>query len=333
MRYTTRPPRRRWPKRLVIALAVLAAVVLGAALFARNAYYDGLKPVNSESQESMLVNIERGSTLDEISKQLEEAGLIRSQWAFKLYVGRKNVRNSLQAGTYSFSPSQSVEQIVAQLSHGKVKTDLVTIIPGQRLERIRNSLINYGFSEADVDAALDPASHAGHPALADKPAGASLEGYIYPDSYQRNASTTPKQIIEKALAEMSKKLTPDLKSAFAARGLSTYQAIILASVVEREVSNQTDREQAAQVFLRRLSIGMALESDATKHYFDSYKNGGLPPEPISNVSVSSLQAVAHPAGTDWLYFVSGDDGTTHFSRTLAEHEANIVKYCSKCSQP
>lgn len=70
-------------------------------------------------------------------------------------------------------------------------------------------------------------------------------------------------------------------------------------------------------------------SAATKHYFNSYANPGLPPHPISNVSASSLQAVGHPAKTDWLYFVSGDDGTTHFAHTLPEHEANVVKYCTK----
>ncbi|HEY5806003.1 MAG TPA: endolytic transglycosylase MltG [Candidatus Saccharimonadales bacterium] len=329
MRYTTRPVRRRWPRRLILVGVVLIALVLGGTLLVRHVYFSDLRPVSSSDTAVKPITVERGATLDEIAKQLNDAGLIRSPWAFKLYVGSKNVRDALQAGTYSFSPSQSVEEIVVQLTHGKVTTDLVTIIPGQRLEQIRATLANYGFDEADIEAAMDPALYAGNPALVDKPAGVSLEGYIYPDSYQKDGNTKPQQIIEKALAEMNSKLTPDLRRAFAAQGLSAYQAIILASVVEKEVSKPEDRARVAQVFLKRIRSDIALQSDATKHYFDSYKNRGLPETPISNVTISSLQAVANPASTDWLYFVSGDDGTTHFSHTLDEHEVNIAKYCTK----
>jgi UPF0755 protein len=259
------------------------------------------------------------------------------------------VRNALQAGTYDFTSSQNVPQIIAQLSHGKVKTDLVTIVPGRRIDQIRATLINYGFSKTEVDAALDPATYAGHPALDGKPQGASLEGLIFPESYQRDGSTTAQQIITRALDETSKALTPDLTGAFAAQGLSTYQAIIIASMVEKEVSKPADRAEVAQVFLKRLHIGMQLGSDVTAFYgahlagvdpsvaFDSPYNtrmhDGLPPTPISNVSLSALQAVARPAGTDWLYFVAGDDGTTHFAKTAAEHQANVAKYCTVlCSQ-
>lgn len=329
MRYTTKMQKRRWPKRIILAAVIVAVVALGSTLLVRRVYFDGLKPANSQSQEIKLVTIESGSTVDQIASQLKEAGLIRSPWAFKLYVGSKNARDALQAGTYSFTSSQSVAEIVVQLSHGKVTTDLVTIIPGQRLDQIRNTFANYGFSEADIDTAMNPELYVGNPALVDRPAGASLEGYIYPDSYQKDGSTKPQQIIERALSEMNEKLTPELRRAFAAQGLSTYEAIILASVVEKEVSKSEDRAKVAQVFLKRLNSDMALQSDATNHYFDSYKTRGLPPAPISNVTISSLQSVANPASTDWLYFVSGDDGTTHFSTTLAEHEAKVIQYCTK----
>jgi len=329
MRYTNRAKKRKWPKRLLIVGLVLAVLVLGATFLVRRVYFDGLLPVSPSSEVVKLITVERGATLDEIAQQLKTEGLIRSPWAFKLYVGSKNVRDALQAGTYSFSPSQSVAEIVVQLSHGKVATDLVTIIPGQHLDQIRTTLANYGFSQADIEAALDPTLYRGNPALVDKPPGASLEGFIYPDSYQKDSGTKPEQIIEKALAEMNQRLTPHLRKSFAKQGLSTYEAIILASVVEREVSKPEDRAQVAQVFLRRLRNDVALQSDATKHYFDSYHNPGLPPHPISNVSATSLKAVAEPANTDWWYFVSGDDGITHFARTLPEHEANVARYCTK----
>jgi UPF0755 protein len=223
----------------------------------------------------------------------------------------------------------TVSEIVSVLTHGEVATNLVTIIPGKRLDQISERLIADGFSKAEVNAALDPASYAGNPALVDKPEAASLEGYIYPDSFQKTSSTTAKDIISAALLEMRKQLTPDLRAAFAKQGLSTYDGIILASIVEEEVPRPEDRAQVAQIFLKRLREGMKLQSDATKYYFDSYANAGLPPAPISNVTNSSLKAVANPSATNWLYFVSGDDGTTYFSTTYEQHQANIDQYCKE----
>ncbi|HUS26224.1 MAG TPA: endolytic transglycosylase MltG [Nevskiaceae bacterium] len=348
MRYTKQSPKRRWPRRVCIVVVGGILLVVLATAGVRHMYFENLKPVSS-SQETVLITVKKGASVDDIADQLQQAGLIRSAWAFKLYVSNKEARNALQAGTYGFEPSQSAAEIVAQLTHGKVATDLVTILPGQRLDKIRSTLINDGFSEADVDSALNPAQYADNPALVDKPAGANLEGYLYPDSFQKTADTTAKEIILESLKEMQNHLTPDLRTAYANQGLSTYQAIILASVVEQEVSKQTDRTTVAQVFLKRMRIGMPLGSDVTAYYgavlagqkpsttYDSAYNTllhkGLPPTPISNVSTSSLQAVAHPAGTDWLYFVTGDDGVTHFSKTLADHEALTAQYCHKlCGQ-
>jgi peptidoglycan lytic transglycosylase G len=349
MRYTMRTQKRHWPKRVVILILVCIIGVLAATAIIRHIYSESLKPVSAHSQQAKLITIAPGASADKIANQLKTAGLIRSAWAFKLYVSSKEVRDELQAGTYSFDAGQSVAQIVSQLTHGKVATDLVTIVPGQRLAQVRSALLNYGFKESDVDAALDPNNHLANPALVDKPDAANLEGYIYPDSYQKTAATTPQQIIEESLSEMNKQLTPALRDDLAAQGLSTYQGIILASIVEQEVSNPSDRAQVAQVFISRLHQSMTLGSDVTAYYgallagqkastiYDSPYNTlihkGLPPTPISNVSASSLQAVAHPAATDWLYFVTGDDGITHFSHTLEEHNAATAQYCHKlCSQ-
>jgi UPF0755 protein len=148
---------------------------------------------------------------------------------------------------------------------------------------------------------------------------------------------------------MGQHLTPALQSAFASEGLSTYQGIVLASIVQQEVNGVSDQAQAAQVFLSRLKMGMTLGSDQTAFYgsilagqtssvnFDSPYNTlihtGLPPTPISNVNAQSLNAAAHPANTDWLYFVTGDNGTTYFEQTAAEHQADINQYCHvMCAQ-
>lgn len=350
MRYTSGPPKRRLVKKLIVVSIVMLLLLVAATVVVRYSYFQNLKPVSTTSQQAKRITVEKGATVDEIAKQLKDAGLIRSTWAFRLYVSSKEVREQLEAGTYMLEASQSLPEIVSQLTHGKVATDLVTIIPGQRLDQIRTTLENYGFSKADVDTALNPATYAGNPALVDKPSSVTtLEGYIYPDSYQKSDGTTPQQIVESSLKEMDQKLSPDIRASFAKQGISTYEGLILASIVEQEVSRQSDRAQAAQVFIKRLNIGMPLGSDVTAYYgslvagkgktllYDSPYNtrlhAGLPPTPISNVSDSSLQAVAHPAATDYLYFVAGDDGVTHFTHTVQEHEAAAAQYCHKlCSE-
>lgn len=343
------------PKRLkkswltkIILVAVLLVVIIGVSVIAARSYYNrNLKPVSS-SQTAILVTIPSGSSVSQIAGLLKQNKLIRNASVFTQYVRAKNVQDQLQAGTYSLRPSQSVAQIADILVQGNIVRNLFTILPGQRLDQIKSAMINAGFKAQAVEEAFNPALYVNHPALDDKPAGASLEGYLYPDSYQRIATTTPSTIIGQALDQMQAHLTADISDGFVAQGLTVNQAIILSSMVEQEVSKQNDRNQVAQVFLSRLRQGMALESDVTTMYgdvlasqpfslsydtpYNVYLHKGLPPTPISNVSQSSMTAVAHPAATNWLYFVSGDNGNTYFSTNLQDHQALTKKYCHKlCS--
>ncbi|MDB5170590.1 MAG: Endolytic transglycosylase MltG [Candidatus Saccharibacteria bacterium] len=331
-------PNRVW----ILALSLLIIAIIGAVTVRHN-YNDKLGPV-SNNQTTQLFTVERGSSVKEIAESLESKHLIRSAWAMGLYVHSKELGDKLQAGTYAFSPSQSTSEIVSTLTKGKVSTKLVTILPGRRIDQIRADLINEGFAPTDVDQALDPSQYADLPALAFKPSTSNtLEGLLWPDSFQKDATTSPTVIIRQSIVEMGEYLTPDVQAAFAAQGLTTYQGITLASIVLQEVSKPADQTQAAQVFLSRLKAGMMLGSDATAKYgsiaagrapdltYDSPYNTlihtGLPSTPISTITSSSLAAATKPATTDWVYFVSGDDGTTHFSKTLEEHEALTNKYC------
>lgn len=328
----------------IVGVLLVLAVVAGA--FGWRTYHLGIRPVGGSG--TVEITLEEGNSLSSIAKTLESKKVIRSAKVFEYYARFHQASRYLQAGTYNISPSQSVAEIIAQLTHGKVATSLVTILPGQRLDQIRQSLINQGFSESTVDAALDAAAHATHPALQGKPAEANLEGYLYPDSFQRAKTTTAKDIVKQSLDQMAQKLTPSVRQGFNNQKLSVYQGITIASIVEKEVLNQSDRAQAAQVFIKRLSVGMPLGSDVTAYYgsvlagrgkdvtydtpYNTRLHTGLTPTPISNVSESSLDAVAHPATTDWLFFVSGDNGTTYFSKTVEEHEALAAKYCHKLCQ-
>lgn len=331
--------------RTVLIVVMIVIGLLLAAVGAATWYYQrNLQPVSSNPT-SVEVTISDGLTLSQIAEQLKAEGLIRDTRAFEYYVKLKRGERYLMAGTYVFSPSQSVSSIVSQLTHGKVASKLIVILPGQRIDQIRRSLIDQGFSEAEVDTALEPAQYENLAVLADKPKGASLEGYLYPESFERTPATTATDIVRQSIAQMDRHLTAAIKQGFADHGLSVYQGIIIASIVEEEVASASDRALVAQVFITRFKQDMSLGSDPTAFYgaylagatpsvrYDSVYNTrlyrGLPPTPISNVSKSSLEAVANPASTDWLYFVSGDDGTTHFSKTLEEHRRLTEQYCKK----
>jgi UPF0755 protein len=348
MKYKVNKRHSRIPRRVTGLILALIIIAVGGGIYAQTVYNHDLKPV-SASPKTQLFVVKEGSSVKGIAKSLQDESLIKSAWAFELYVHSHDLTNGLQAGTYDFSPSQPLSDIVNILTQGKVATKLVTILPGKRVDQIKADLINDGFSPSSVEAALNPSQYSDLPVLAFKPSDVNtLEGLLWPDSFQKQADTSPSVIIRESLQEMGEHLTPTLQAAFAAEGLSTYQGLTLASIVNQEVSKPADQTQVAQVFLSRLKSNISLGSDVTADYgsieaglspslnYDSPYNTlihtGLPPTPISTVGASALNATAHPAGTNWLYFVAGDNGTTYFSNTLAQHQSQTAEYCHKlCS--
>ena len=344
-RYKAGRKRSYLPRRVWLLLIILVALITGGIVAAHRAYTQGLLPAGT-SQQTQIFTVEKGTSVKEIADDLQRLHLIRSAWAFQLYVKHKEVSDQLQAGTYALSPSQKPSDIVAIMTQGKVAVRLVPILPGRRIDQVRADLINAGFTPTAVDQALNPAQYADLPTLAYKPAGVTtLEGLLWPDSYQKQPDTDPSVIVRESLVAMGEHLTPDIQAAFAAQGLTTYQGVILASIVVQEVNKPHDQTQASQVFLSRLKAGMMLGSDVTAIYgaveagqvpnlnYDSPYNTllhlGLPPTPISTITSDGLTAAAHPADTNWLYFVAGDDGTTYFSSTLEEHQALTAQHCHK----
>lgn len=336
------------PRRLPWIIAIVVVLLIGGWVGAAKLYNNSLGPV-SENQTTQLFRVKKGETVKQISDNLQSAHLIRSAWAFQIYVNGRNWDAKLQAGTYALAPSYGTKAIASILTHGQVSTQLVTILPGRRIDQIRADFINAGFSPTSVDSALDPANYTDLPIMTIKPAGANLEGLLWPDSYQKQPDTDPKTIIRQSLKDMWNQLSPSIKAGFEAHGLSTYQGIILTSIVTQEVNKPFDQAQAAQVFLSRLAKGMVLGSDVTVRYgaiqaglspslsydspYNTFTHAGLPPGPISSISRSALDAVAHPASTGWLYFVTGDNGITYFSTNLQDHQNYTQKYCHKlCAQ-
>lgn len=344
------PRKYRIPRRIIWLIVAIIAVGLIGSIVVRHKYDESLKPVSS-SQTTSLFTVPIGSSVKAIADNLQKKHLIRSAWALQLYVHSKEIGSKLQAGTYAFSPSESTQHIVTTLTKGQVSTSKVTILPGERIDQIRADLINDGYAPATVDAALNPAPYANLPALSFKPANVtSLEGLLWPDTFLKDDNTSLTAIITQSLNETAHHLGSDVQAAFASEGLTTYQGLILSSIITKEVSKPSDQSQVAQVFLTRLKMGMMLGSDVTAMYgsvkaglspsltYDSPYNTllhtGLPPTPISTITANSLTAATHPSTTtNWIYFVAGDDGITHFSNTLQEHQANTAKYCHKlCGQ-
>ncbi len=205
------------------------------------------------------------------------------------------------------------------------------------------NLIRDGFSTQEVEQAF--AANYDHPLFAAKPADASLEGYIYPETYRITADSNVATLFKKSFDEFYAVIQQNkLVEGLAVRSLNLHQGITLASVIQKEVPGETDQKQVAQVFLKRLNEDIALQSDPTFIYparqagqepkvnFDSpyntYVHKGLPVGPIANFNLSAITAIIVPAEGEFLYFVADKEGTTHYSLTLEEHEAKVRQFCT-----
>ncbi len=341
---------KRIPLRLKLFILVVILLFIGTTLGVKIYYDHNLAPVSNVAK-TEIVTIPSGASVNQISQLLKNRGLIRSIWAFSWYVHNAGLSSSLEAGTFALSPSDSTMQIAAIISSGHVAGGTITILPGKTILQVEDALINAGFKPAAVANAISPNNYAGVPIISALPAGTNtIEGLLYPDTFDKTGITDPTLILRQSLIEMGQRITAQMKSRYAAEGISLYQAIILASIIQQEVSKPSDMAQVAQVFFSRLKNGSPLGSDVTANYgaiiagqapslsYDSPYNTlihtGLPPTPIGTISLNALNAVAYPAPTNWLYFVTGDNGTTYFESTLQQHNADTAAYCHKlCALP
>ncbi|MDN5275590.1 MAG: Aminodeoxychorismate lyase [Candidatus Saccharibacteria bacterium] len=344
---TNPAPRRRPSKLTLIMTIILCTIGIGSLVAAVIWYKTQLSPAQKGSQQLISVTVDKGMTPSRIAQRLAEKKIIRSAAAFDWYTRISGTRDKLQAGSYRLSPSDSTPTIVKHLMNGNIDEFNITFLPGGTLEEHRQVLVKAGYSEAEVDAGL--AAQYDSPALATKPAGADLEGYIYGETYRFSSGASVQDIISRTLDELSSVIqTNNLVAQYEAQGLTLYEGITLASIIQREVPSAGDQKQVAQVFFKRLNNGTVLGSDVTYQYiadklgiardvnldspYNTRRYPGLPPGPISSPGLGALLAVGAPAGGDYVYFLSGDDDVTYFARTLEEHEQNIHQHCQiKCS--
>ena len=322
---------------------VLAIVLCAGAL---GVWYGmQLRPVNSGDTNAVTVTIESGQGPGDIARTLKQQGLIRSELGFMVQTRIQGVQGLLQAGAYRLAPSDSLRSIISHLTDGKTDTFELTFLPGAIEAEHKKVMTAAGMSKEDVDAAF--AATYTSPLFRGKPKDTSLEGYIYGDTYQFDADASAKEVLEKVFAEFFDAVQKyKLEEGFKAHGLTLYQGITLASIIQREAAGG-DEAQIAQVFQKRLATKVPLGSDVTYQYiadkmgvkrdvnldspYNTRRYTGLPPGPISSPGLAALKAVAQPAKGDYLYFLSGDDDVTYFSKTAEGHEENIKKHCQqKC---
>lgn len=333
-------------------IAFLLAIGLGVAVFL---YL--LTPINTADNAKRSFVVKKGTGAQLIATQLKNKGLIRSDTAFYWYSRMIGHSDDFQAGSFMISPSSSSQEIAKLLTQGRAETFSITFYPGATLKDtyskeskrtdVTTVLLRAGYSTEQIDQALSKKYE--HPVLATKPDSASLEGYIYGDTYEFAKDTTAEAIIRRTLDELYKVVqSENLIEKFSQKKLSLYEGITLASIVQREVSNVSDMKQVAQVFHSRLDNNIVLGSDVTFIYparqagivprvdldspYNTRINRGLPPGPIASPGKQALIATANPAKGDYFYFVAGDDGKTYFSRTEAEHNRNAAQYCIKLCQ-
>ena len=281
----------------------------------------------SNTNDLNIFNIEKGSSIKKIAQDLKNEEIIRSSNLFLFYSLITNNRN-IQAGEYLLSPQMNIPQIIEIIVGGKINEEKITIIEGWDLNDIAIYLEEKGISSKDEFFSIT-----GEPRNKD-----SLEGYIFPDTYNITSKDTAETIVQKALLNFEKKMATELKNEIEKQGKTIEEIIIMASVIEKEVRTLEDKKNISDVLWKRINANMPLQTCATVLYalgekkssvsttdtqidspYNTYKYRGLPIGPISNPGMNSILAAIYPTKNNYWYYLSAPDGKTHFSTTLNEH--------------
>ncbi|MGD0752324.1 MAG: endolytic transglycosylase MltG [Anaerolineales bacterium] len=308
---------------------------------------DMTQPRDPAGVEQVFV-IQPGESVNSISDRLEQAGLIRNAQTFRTYLLWAGLDTIIQTGTYRLSPAQTGRDIAQMLKSTTLTEVTFSVLPGWRMEEIAASLPSSGLDitpAAFLESASAPANAPGF-----LPAGASAEGFLSPGNYTLPRTTSADQLVFLLLQSFSSGLTPDLQSGFSSHGLTVFQAVTLASIIQREAVVAEEMPMIASVFYNRLAVNMRLQTDPTVQYalgfdaakgswwttplslddlkvdspYNTYLHPGLPPGPISNPGLAALQAVAAPARSNYFYFQARCDksGLHNFAETLEQHQQN-----------
>ena len=289
-----------------------------------------------------VVEVTPGRPFAAVARDLEAAGVVRDGRLLAWYARLTGRASRLKAGEYEFPADVTPRQVLARLVRGEIRQHKVTVPEGYTVREVAALLAAEGLAQeaAFVDRAQDAAFARGLGVPADR-----LEGYLAPDTYRFVRGLSPGAILEAMVAQYRANVPPALLEEAARQGFAEHQLVTLASIVEKETGQADERPLVAAVFRNRLRRSMPLQSDPTVIYgmpefhgnlrkvdllrwspYNTYRIRGLPPGPIANPGRAAIEAVVRPAPVDYLFFVSRNDGTHVFARTLAEHERNVDRY-------
>lgn len=314
--------------RLVVFILILL-ILLGIGKWW---WDDATSSVSSNSTETKIFVVSQGESVRSIATRLKNEGLIKDQIGFFLMVKLMAKDSELQAGDFRLSPRMDTRTMIEELTHGTLDV-WVTTLEGWRIEEIALKLAQ--------ELSIPETEFVKY----------AQEGYMFPDTYLLPKDATAAGIVNIFTDNFNTRITDDIKKGIQDQGLTFAEGVVLASIVERE-GKGTDRPIIAGILFNRLRDKHPLQADATLQYafgyqgvernwwkktlynedkeidsqFNTYKNTGLPPAPISNPGLESLTAVAYPAQTDYYYYLHDKEGGVHFAKTLEEHNQNIEMY-------
>lgn len=333
----------------VLNLGLLAAIML-LSLFAYLAV--------PSRQRAGIFTVANGENARTVAARLKADGVIRSESLFLAVMKGEGTDRQLQPGTYDLSTAASLSAIGRLLTGGGRSQEELTLVvrEGWTLRDISAELKRLGLARADdlfavtgepVASSFTPAADllVRYPFLKQRSVGTSLEGYLFPDTYRVFRDATAASVVEKMLANFDRRLTGEAASAVAASGRSLADVVTMASLLENEVQTPADRRLVADIFWRRLAMGMRLQADSTVNYalgtslpsvgaaelasespYNTYRFSGLPPGPIGNPGLDAILAAAAPTPNQYLYFLTDAAGTVHYAKTYEQHLANKAKY-------
>jgi UPF0755 protein len=341
------PGRARTCLQLVAVLLFLVPAMIGVPAVVGYAYVDHqLHSAAHPGSGKVGFVIPPGSSFAQVADTLHQAGLIDNPLVFRLYARYKGLDRSVQAGEYELSRNLDMQQILEALQTAVPKEVFITIPEGYTIQKTAAMLDQKGGSIKGSDY-LDLALHGqfDYDLLQGRPAGASLEGFLFPDTYLLPRDATAKQLVTLQLNQFGKIWTADRKSAAERHKLNVLQIVTLASIVEREARFDVDRGLVASVFYNRLAINMPLQADATVLYakgvwqagvtqddrkvdspYNTYLHAGLPPGPIANPGLKSIDAVLSPPTTTYLYYLSDPQGHNHYATTYDQFVQLLHQY-------
>jgi UPF0755 protein len=349
--------------RPVLVTVTVLVLVTGICMTVWNKLYgEFAAPVDTQDDTEYVFEITSGQSLNRVSANLEDAGLIRNKTIFKYYCDFAGMGQKIQVGTYTLRKDMTIQEIAEQLTAGDGNPLVrnLTLIPGETVEDFAAKLVKNGvFQNADyfLELCRTGTAFKDYYYIADVLSGGNaavrkyvLEGYLAPNTYEVYTNATEEEIIRKLLSQTEAAFPEDYQDQAEALGMSMDEILTLASLIEKE-AKESDFARVSAVFHNRLKAGMKLESDVTIHYitgirrmaltesdlkqnspYNTYQNRGLPPGPICNPSPKAIRAALYPDETltagKYLYFCAKEpeSGELYFSRTLEEHERAVAVY-------